>query len=229
LGLRDNTLVLFCGDHGFFLGENGMWAKNTLFDQATQVPMIMYVPWLANLDFAGGKSAAITTRFAGHFELLDLYRTMASMFNLTIDPTINGLDQSDAIYRSFMMADGDNSTAQPQFTNMSFSEVVRCAPNVVCDWVSNSGIRYIGYTVRTFDWRYTVWLNYANGNAVWTSARLGEELYDHSQDGSWPSFAVEAYNLAAVFPDVCNDMYTLIANRFAPVITNKRRAFSIDL
>lgn len=40
-GLAQNTLVIYCSDHGEHLGERGLWWKNTLFDEATKVPLIL--------------------------------------------------------------------------------------------------------------------------------------------------------------------------------------------
>ena len=38
LGLADNTIVSFFGDHGWQLGEHGEWSKSTNFDIATHAP-----------------------------------------------------------------------------------------------------------------------------------------------------------------------------------------------
>ncbi|MFC1761107.1 sulfatase [Planctomycetota bacterium] len=43
-GLDQNTIVIFFADHGFQLGEHGLWSKLTLFEQSTQVPLIIRVP-----------------------------------------------------------------------------------------------------------------------------------------------------------------------------------------
>lgn len=43
-GLADNTLVIYCSDHGEHIGERGLWWKNTLFDEATKVPLILSWP-----------------------------------------------------------------------------------------------------------------------------------------------------------------------------------------
>lgn len=43
-GLRDNTIVVLWGDHGWHLGDHGLWNKHTNFEQATHVPMMISVP-----------------------------------------------------------------------------------------------------------------------------------------------------------------------------------------
>jgi arylsulfatase A-like enzyme len=44
LGLRDRTVVVLWGDHGWHLGEHGMWTKHTNFEIATHAPLIWRVP-----------------------------------------------------------------------------------------------------------------------------------------------------------------------------------------
>lgn len=44
LGLDENTAVILLGDHGWNLGDHGMWCKHTLFDQATNAPIIIRDP-----------------------------------------------------------------------------------------------------------------------------------------------------------------------------------------
>ena len=36
LGLRDDTIVVLMGDHGYILGEHGLWCKHSTFDVATK-------------------------------------------------------------------------------------------------------------------------------------------------------------------------------------------------
>ena len=43
-GLAENTIVVFASDHGFQLGEHGMWSKFSLFEQSSRVPLIVHVP-----------------------------------------------------------------------------------------------------------------------------------------------------------------------------------------
>ncbi|MEM9479067.1 MAG: sulfatase [Verrucomicrobiota bacterium] len=44
LGLRDNTIIVLWGDHGFHLGDLGIWTKHTNYEQANRIPLIISAP-----------------------------------------------------------------------------------------------------------------------------------------------------------------------------------------
>ena len=72
LKLRDKTVIVFFGDHGYHLGEKGKWSKhNSVFEVAARVPMIVCAP-----DGTIGKSSPRTV------QLLDIYPTLAELCGL---------------------------------------------------------------------------------------------------------------------------------------------------
>lgn len=43
-GRWDNTIVIFCSDHGDYLGDHGLIGKGTFYEASTRVPLIVRVP-----------------------------------------------------------------------------------------------------------------------------------------------------------------------------------------
>lgn len=78
LSLRENTIVVLWGDHGWHLGDHGMWCKHTNYEQATRIPLIVSVP--------GAKSA--TTQAL--IETVDIYPTLAELAGLPVPQGLDG-------------------------------------------------------------------------------------------------------------------------------------------
>ena len=43
-GVRDNTVIIVWGDHGWHLGDMGVWGKATNYEIATRVPLMIWTP-----------------------------------------------------------------------------------------------------------------------------------------------------------------------------------------
>jgi choline-sulfatase len=75
----NNTIIVLCSDHGFHLGEKQRWAKRSLWNRSTRVPLIISTP--------GRKKAEQCHRPVG---LIDLYPTLLDLCGLPADKSLEG-------------------------------------------------------------------------------------------------------------------------------------------
>jgi uncharacterized sulfatase len=80
LGLRDNTIIVLWGDHGWHLGEKGMWAKGTLFEPSAHAPLIIVDPRRST----AGKTCARVVEF------VDVYPTLVDLCGTRMPPGLEG-------------------------------------------------------------------------------------------------------------------------------------------
>ena len=75
----DNTYIFLWSDHGYHLGEKGLFKKVTLWDRSTRVPLIVAGPGLPE-----GQSCNRVV------SLMDLYPTLLDLCGLPANPTNEG-------------------------------------------------------------------------------------------------------------------------------------------
>jgi iduronate 2-sulfatase len=82
LGLRQNTIIVLWGDHGWQLGEHGMWNKHSCFETSMHAPLIVVAP---NHD-----AIAAGTRVSGLTEFIDIYPSLCELAGLDIPQHVQG-------------------------------------------------------------------------------------------------------------------------------------------
>ena len=80
-GLRQNTIIVLWGDHGWKLGEHDAWCKHSNSENDTNAPLLLSAPWLGT---AGAKSRALV-------EFVDIYPTLADLAGLPLPSHLEGL------------------------------------------------------------------------------------------------------------------------------------------
>ncbi len=153
LGLADNTIVVFTSDHGYHLGEHGLWQKQSIFEESARVPLLIAGP--------GAKKGAVANTPVG---LIDLYPTLAELCSVRAPENLQG--QSLAPILKDPDAKGRGWVLSQVVRGGGFKRQGASAAT------GDNGKRIFGYALRTDRWRYT----------EWDEGKAGKELYDHEKD-----------------------------------------------
>jgi arylsulfatase A-like enzyme len=127
LGLRDNTVVILWGDHGYHLGDHGLWNKHTNFEQATHAPLILSVP---GQKTAGRKTAALA-------EFVDIYPSLCEICGVPKPEGLEGTSFAPLV-----------ANPERAWKKAAFSQYPRGVPGLG---------RAMGYSMRTDRYRFTEW------------------------------------------------------------------------
>lgn len=81
LKLRDNTIIVLWGDHGWKLGEHGAWCKHSNVENDTHAPLLIAAP---GFNTAGKHSRSLV-------EFVDIYPTLAELAGLSLPAHLEGI------------------------------------------------------------------------------------------------------------------------------------------
>ena len=141
-GLDENTIVVFTSDHGYHLGEKGLWQKQSLFEESARVPLIIAPP---TADEELGKHAGSSTD--SPVGLIDLYRTLTTMCDVDVPVEITGQDLSGLLR---------DPTAEARGWSLSHMRRNKRGQSA-----------FDGYSLRTPRYRYTEWAGGERGRELY--------------------------------------------------------------
>ena len=198
--LEQNTIVAFFGDHGWHLGEFGMWEKFSNFEVALRTPLFIRAPGISDVGVIDIP-----------VELVDIYRTLADLAGLDLpdDEVIDGkslvpmmrgpLNEEQvgewtafsqfprclngANYASLPLSkddrnvwriygDGDRPSFSHEVTNLPAFKLTNC------NEITADGMDFMGLSVRTVAWRFTAWFKF-QGEVNFEAGAVTEELYEY--------------------------------------------------
>jgi iduronate 2-sulfatase len=187
-GLRDNTIIVVWGDHGWHLGDMGVWGKATNYEIATRVPLIVWTP---DMKSRGKASQTIV-------ELLDLYPTLCDLAGLPVpahcegesfraildNPQHKGKNVAISQFPSPALREWAANPLSPGMRETFFGPLIEQVEGRI---VTQMGDRWdrelfennlMGYALRTDRYRFVLWRDRRDENA----APIYVELYDHRLD-----------------------------------------------
>jgi len=150
-GLKDNTVIVLWGDHGWQLGDHGLWHKHTNFELATRAPLMISLP----KQKTAGRQCSVPVEF------VDIYPTLADVCGLPAPTGIDGSSLKPFIEDPYLK---NNRVAISQYPRSSGK---------------SGGTSVMGYSIRDPRWRLTVWRERNGSNIVATE--LYDEQNDRNE------------------------------------------------
>lgn len=189
-GLRENTIIMLWSDHGWHLGDMGIWGKATNYEIATRVPLIVSTPDMPEA-VRGTKTDALV-------ELVDMYPTLCDLVGVELPGHLEGQsfkpllknpkhEWKQAAFSQFPTPALREWAANPLSQGMRetyFGPLIKDAEERIkkqqgdnwdLDLFEN---RLMGYSMRTKNYRFMVWKDYTKPDAK----PIFFELYDHRND-----------------------------------------------
>lgn len=153
-GLAESTIIVFTSDHGYHVGEHGLWQKQSLFEQSARVPLLIVAPGVT-------RPGTVAKSPVSH---LDLYPTLTALAGVKAPTNLQGQDLTPLLKDPNAAGRG-----------WALTQVVRAGGGQGAGKggkKAGSPGRFFGYSLRTSNWRYT----------EWDEGKQGSELYNHDTD-----------------------------------------------
>ncbi|MGH7945706.1 MAG: sulfatase [Opitutaceae bacterium] len=185
-GLSSNTVIVFTSDHGYHMGEHGLYQKMSLFEESARVPLLIVSPGV-------GKGGVVAK---APVSLIDLFPTLAELCGVQAPGNLQG--------QSLVAMLRDPASAG---RGWALTQVQRSAPGVGAKAKASAATgRFFGYSLRTPRWRYT----------EWGEGAKGRELYDHDADPKELKNLAGAAGHAQTVADLSKQLRAAVKSTYPP-------------
>jgi len=189
-GIRENTIIVVWSDHGWHLGDMGIWGKATNYEIATRVPMMIWTPDMPD-ENRGKKTDALV-------ELVDIYPTLCDLAGVSqpghlegqsFVPLLHNPKQNwkTAAFSQFPTPALREWAANPLSSGMRetyFGPLIKEVEDRIIDQQKEKWDRdlfenhLMGYAMKTDQYRFVVWKDRRHPD----DKPIFVELYDHNTD-----------------------------------------------
>ncbi|MCL7762944.1 sulfatase [Polaribacter sp. Z014] len=189
-GLRENTIIIVWSDHGWHLGDMGIWGKATNYEIATRVPLLIWTP-----DMPKGSQGKTTDALV---ELVDMYPTLAELAGLEIPKHVEGTSFTPLIenpktpwkeaafsqFPSPALREWGGFPIRPAMRETYFGPLLKEVESKIKNQQKEKWDRdlfennLMGYAMRTAQYRFIVWKDREHKD----KEPVFVELYDHQTD-----------------------------------------------
>jgi arylsulfatase A-like enzyme len=122
LGLDKNTVIVLWGDHGWHLGDHGLWCKHCHFDKVLNAPLIVKDP-----DIKSARSSSLV-------EFIDIYPTLCELCGIEKPNHLDGTSFKN------VMIDPSDEHKHAVFARYHNGESVRTNHYLYTQWLDNGEI-----------------------------------------------------------------------------------------
>ena len=191
LGILDNTIIALWGDHGWHLGDHDLWHKHTNFEEATRAPLIIAGPGIKS-----GKTNSLT-------EFIDVFPTICDLAGVTIPKNLDGKSLKPLMLNN--KAKGKEYAISQYPRKLKKAEMAK---------LGYSDAKMMGYSLRTDQYRYTIWMNNFNSKEAFDESKVyASEMYDYVKDPLEKVNVVNDKNYSATSAALKSKMITFFKNQ----------------
>jgi iduronate 2-sulfatase len=173
------------GDHGWHLGDHNLWCKHTNFEQATHAPLVISSPFV---------KPSVTWSPS---EFIDIFPTLCDLSGVAIPAHLDG--------KSLVPVMKDPTKTVKDFAVSQYPRPSNKLENARLGWSKGE---YMGYSIRTERYRYTVWMkdSFRSTRPYREDLMMARELYDYEKDPDETVNVVDEKDYVTVFMDMHGKM-----------------------